>query len=91
MKTTLGNKTFHSKLAAEIDGKNEGFPKGIFFFRVPTETQQRPNLAREYVPTWNQFLDRQLKTVAFAWVLITEQQLGVAPRVLHCKWQESSF
>lgn len=55
------------------------------------ETQQRPSLAREYVPTWNRFLDRQLKAVAFAWVLITEQQLDVAPRVLHCKWPESSF
>ena len=50
-----------------------------------------PSLAREYVPTWNRFLVRQLKAVAFAWVLITEQHLGVAPRVLHCKWPESSF
>ena len=70
----VGHVSHTAKLTWNL--KNEGFPKGVFFFRVSIcfflvyciifgwripfdvkifETQQRPSLAREYVPTWNRF------------------------------------
>ena len=96
-----GHVSHTAKIRWNLEPENDSFQPGHLFFRVSScflggnfdwpLPLMCPSLAREYVPTWNRFLVRQLKAVAFAWVLITEQHLGVAPRVLHCKWPESSF